>query len=225
MKTGSKEKPSEINELTQEMRAGFTELRTGFENGQKETDNLRQEMRAGFTGMHQQMQELTKQTQEMRTGLTLVQADLTGVRKEMHISLAEVRTGLTDTQHEMREKFAESMQYTQALRYETEMMFKDVLDTMNDHATHTDSEISGLKADVGSLKADMQYVKGVINTQMPTKGYIDAKLFKLSGEIGGSMNKEDDKVNALTGILTEKKVLTKSEAKKIAQIGPSFMKV
>lgn len=221
MKTMPKVKPekkSEISELKQEMRAGFTELRTGFkelragfENGQKETGNLRQEMRTGFTEMHQQMKEV-------HTGLSLVQADLTGVRKEMHVSLAEVRTGLTDTQHEMREKFAESMKYAQALRYETEMMFKDVLDTMNDHATHTDAKISNLESNVNQIK-------GTINTQMVTKGYLQKELFKLSGEIGGSMHKEDDKVNELTGILTEKKVLTKSEAKKIAQMGPSFMKV
>jgi hypothetical protein len=60
---------------------------------------------------------------------------------------------------------------------------------------------------------------------MPTKNYIDAKLFKLSGEICGHLRKEDDKVDAITDILTKKKVLTKPEAKKITQMGPSFMKV
>ncbi|MDD5502181.1 MAG: hypothetical protein PHH26_01815 [Candidatus Thermoplasmatota archaeon] len=116
---------------------------------------------------------------------------------------------------------------------------REILETMAAYATHTDADISSLKSDVGnlksdvnslksdvnSLKSDMQYVKGVINTQMVTKDYLDAQLFKFSGEIGGYLRKEDNKVDVLTGILTKKKVLTKSEAKKITQIGPSFMKV
>lgn len=107
-----------------------------------------------------------------------------------------------------------------------------ILDAVNTFASHIETEIGGLKSDVGSLKSDvgslktdMQYVKGVINTQMVTKDYLHKELFKFSGEIGCVLHKEDDKVNELTGILIEKKVLTKSEAKKIAQMGPSFMKV
>jgi len=185
MKTESKDKPSEISDLKQEIRTGFMGL--------------------------------TEQMKEMHTGLSLVQADLTGVRKEMHTSLAEVRTGLTDTQHEMREKFAESIQYTKMLRHDVQESLKDVLDTINDYATHTDSEISG-------LKSDMRYVKGVVNTQMVTKDYLDRKFSDFEGKIGGHLRKEDDKVNELTGILTEKKVLTKLEAKKIVQMG-AFRKV
>lgn len=92
-----------------------------------------------------------------------------------------------------------------------------ILDALNTYASHMDVEISG-------LKADMQYVKGVINTQMVTKDYLDEKFFKFESKIGGHLRKEDDKINALTGILAKKKVLTKSEAKKIAHLGPSLMK-
>ncbi len=112
-----------------------------------------------------------------------------------------------------------------------------ILDAMNTFASHVDTEISGLKGTVGglksdvgslksdvgslnSLKADIQYVKGVINTRMVTKDYLDEKFFKFEGKIGGWLHKEDSKVDALTGLLTEKKVLTKPEAKKIAQMGP-----
>ncbi|MFA6100078.1 MAG: hypothetical protein WC750_04360 [Patescibacteria group bacterium] len=157
MRKESKDKPSEINELKQEMHAGF-------ENSRKETGDLRQEMRGGFA----------KSTQYTDV-----------LRRNMNASIQEIKGSI-----------------------------KDVLDTMNAYATHTDLALFGLKHQIGT-----------IGVRMPTKDYLDEKFFKFSGEMGIVLHKEDDKVNELTGILTEKKVLTKSEAKKIAQIGPSFMKV
>jgi hypothetical protein len=104
---------------------------------------------------------------------------------------------------------------------------QETLETINDFASHTEIEIAGLKSDVGnlksdvsSLKADVNHLTSIVNTQMVTKDYLDEKMYKLRGDIVSMVRKEDDKVDALTSILSEKKVLSKTEARKIVLMGP-----
>lgn len=55
---------------------------------------------------------------------------------------------------------------------------------------------------------------------MVTKDYLDEKLGDLRGDLTVLIRKEDNKVKALVEVLVEKKVLNKTDQKKIYSLEP-----
>ena len=93
---------------------------------------------------------------------------------------------------------------------------QDVLEAINDYATHNDVQIKEIKTEIGSIKTELTSVK----SQMVTKTYLDEKLSDLRGDLTVLMRKEDTKLKALVEILAEKKVLSSDDAKKIFSLEP-----
>jgi len=84
-------------------------------------------------------------------------------------------------------------------------------------------DVRSLKQDVGSLKQDdiaLRHDVAYLKNNMVTKDYLDASQFKMKGEMGMWLRKEDDKVNELTGLLADKAVISRIDSKKIAAMGP-----
>lgn len=61
---------------------------------------------------------------------------------------------------------------------------------------------------------------GAIRATMVTKDYLDTRLFRIAGEFGTHLRKEDEKVNALAGLLAEKSLIDKRESSSIVAMGP-----
>jgi len=107
---------------------------------------------------------------------------------------------------------------------------QDILDAMTTFATKVEGDIgelkqdvSGLKQDVNGLKQDVSGLKhdvAYLKNNMVTKDYLDTSIFKVKGEMGMWLRKEDDKVNELTGLLANKAVISRVDSKKIVAMGP-----
>ena len=84
-------------------------------------------------------------------------------------------------------------------------------------------EVSGLAGEVGGLTGRLGKVESdimVIKAEMVTKDYLDDKLADLRGDLVVLTRKEDGKVKELVKILESKKVLNKSEVKRIFSMPP-----
>lgn len=92
---------------------------------------------------------------------------------------------------------------------ETDKTLHEVLETMNAFATDTEERFERIEKDVGVIKATMV-----------TKNYLDVKIGKSYGDTVVMVRKEDNKVDNFVGLLSDKKMLTKLEAKKIVLMGP-----
>jgi hypothetical protein len=55
-------------------------------------------------------------------------------------------------------------------------------------------------------------------SQLPTKGYLDDKMANLEGGLHVTLRKEDEKINRLTQILREKKVLSDSDVSELKEL-------
>ena len=84
----------------------------------------------------------------------------------------------------------------------------EIVNFIKDNAV-TREEFNGLAGEVGKIKAEMV-----------TKDYLDGKLADLRGDLVVLTRKEDGKVKELVKILESKKVLSKSEVKKILAMEP-----
>lgn len=99
---------------------------------------------------------------------------------------------------------------------ETEPTIQDVLNAINDYATHNDSMWA---------KNEEQWAKNEERWQraealMVTKDYLDEKLGDLKGDLVVMMRKEDDKVKALITLLQKKKVISEEDAKSLLTMQP-----
>lgn len=199
------ETKQDIAELRESTKRNFEEVRTDF-NG----------LAAQQSEFKVELKDFAHQQGEVKVELNNFahqQSEFKSELKDFARQQGEFKTELKS----FADQQIEILEAVQDLANQQEEFKTEILGAMNDYATHTDAKIS-------VLQTDMSYVKGVINTKMVTKDYVDEKHFKLRGEFGGHLHKEDDKVNALTNAMTIKKVLTKSEAAKITQMGPSFAK-
>ncbi|MBI5221987.1 MAG: hypothetical protein HY980_00605 [Candidatus Magasanikbacteria bacterium] len=104
-----------------------------------------------------------------------------------------------------------------------EPTIQEVLEAVSDYAAHTDqqigeikTEISGIKVEIGGIKTEISSIKN----QMVTKSYLDDKLADLRGDLTVLMRKEDTKLKTLVDILTEKKVLSFDDTKRIFSMEP-----
>lgn len=79
-----------------------------------------------------------------------------------------------------------------------------------------ESDAKELRSDVAGLKSDNKSIKST----MVTKDYLDEKLADLQGNLVVLTRKEDTKFNTLVTVLTGKKVLTKSEQRRIVSMEP-----
>ena len=90
-----------------------------------------------------------------------------------------------------------------------EETFREVMETMNSFATDTEERFERLEKDVGMIKATMV-----------TRDYIDVSIGKSYGDAVAMVRKEDDKVDNFVGLLSNKQLITKPEAKKLVLMGP-----
>ncbi len=97
-----------------------------------------------------------------------------------------------------------------------EETFREVMETMNAFATDTEGRFERLEKDVQGLKTDV----GMIKATMVTRDYIDVSISKSYGDAVAMVRKEDDKVDSFVGLLSNKQLITKPEAKKIVFMGP-----
>jgi len=84
----------------------------------------------------------------------------------------------------------------------------EIVSFIKDNAV-TSGEFNGLVGEVQKIKAEMV-----------TKDYLDDKLADLRGDLVVLTRKEDGKVKELVKILQSKKVLNKSEVKRIFSMPP-----
>jgi len=77
-------------------------------------------------------------------------------------------------------------------------------------------EFKELRGEFEELRGDVKKMKA----EMVTKDYLDDKMADLRGDLVVLTRKEDGKVKELVKILESKKVLNKSEAKKILAMEP-----
>jgi hypothetical protein len=82
--------------------------------------------------------------------------------------------------------------------------FVEVNETIYDLAQHMDERFDGLERRVTKVEATMV-----------TKSYLDDKLADRRGDLVGMLRTEDQKVNRLVGVLSEKKTLSPSETKDV----------
>lgn len=112
----------------------------------------------------------------------------------------------------------------------TDGRIDEILEVVNDFSTKMDkrfdkveADVGTLKSDVGTLKSDVSTLKsnvGYLKSNMVDKDYLDRALANQKGEIVFIINKEDAKVRKLTSLLSEKKVLTPTEAQNIMSMEP-----
>lgn len=100
---------------------------------------------------------------------------------------------------------------------------RDILDTVNAFANHTEEqfaeirqEIGGIKQEIGGIKQDITQIKAT----MVTKAYLDDKLADMRGDLTIYDRKQDKKVDFLARTLESKKVLTAKEADAVVAMSP-----
>lgn len=120
---------------------------------------------------------------------------------------------------------------------ETDKTLHEVVETMNSFATDTEGRFGQIdkrfeqidqrfeQIDQHFEQIDQRFERlekdvGVIKATIVTKDYLDEKLGKSYGDAVAMVRKEDDKVDNLAGLLLDKKLLTRPEAKKIVLMGP-----
>lgn len=93
---------------------------------------------------------------------------------------------------------------------------QEILEAINEFATNTEQrfnklegEISGIKGEIGSIKAGMV-----------TKNYLDSKLFDLRGDIISVIRKEDAKMAKLIDILQKREIINSEDVKIILSMEP-----
>jgi chromosome segregation ATPase len=114
---------------------------------------------------------------------------------------------------------------------------RDILDTVNAFANHTEEQFAEIKQEIGGIKQEIGVIKqeiggikqeigGIkqdvtqIKATMVTKAYLDDKLADLRGDLTIYDRKQDKKVDFLTQTLAGKKVLTSKEADAIVAMSP-----
>jgi len=91
----------------------------------------------------------------------------------------------------------------------------EIVSFIKDNAV-TSGEFNGLRGEFNGLVGEVQKIKA----EMVTKDYLDDKLADLRGDLVVLTRKEDGKVKELVKILQSKKVLNKSEVKRIFSMPP-----
>ena len=91
----------------------------------------------------------------------------------------------------------------------------EIVNFIKDNAV-TSGEFNGLRGEFNGLVGEVQKIKA----EMVTKDYLDDKLADLRGDLVVLTRKEDGKVKELVKILQSKKVLNKSEVKRIFSMPP-----
>ncbi|MDP2631958.1 MAG: hypothetical protein Q8P30_04315 [Candidatus Uhrbacteria bacterium] len=74
-----------------------------------------------------------------------------------------------------------------------EVAREDILETINAFATHTETEIGGVKHSIGGLKSEIETMNKRLNrveALMVTKDYLDEKLWNLKGDMVSMMRRE-----------------------------------
>ena len=110
-----------------------------------------------------------------------------------------------------------------------EPTIQDVLEAVNAASSATEGRFSELKYEMGSMKSEMA-TKADLAT-MATKADLnrlelkiidamDEKLGDLKGDLIVLMRKEDKKVTALIGLLTERKIISMDDAKQLLGMEP-----
>ncbi len=113
---------------------------------------------------------------------------------------------------------------------EKEPAIQDVLDSMNEFASHVDGKFNGIVDEMTGIKGEMTGIKGEmkdiktrltkVEATMVTKDYLDVKIADLKGDIVITIRKEDIKLTTLVKILEEKKVMNQADTKRVTSLEP-----
>ena len=89
--------------------------------------------------------------------------------------------------------------------------FLEVNETIHDLAEHMDKRFDAVDKRFDGVERRVTKVEA----SMVTKSYLDDKLADRRGDLVGMLRTEDQKVNRLVGVLSEKSVLSSSETKDV----------
>jgi len=106
----------------------------------------------------------------------------------------------------------------------------EILQIINNYATHIEEEIGGIKTEIGGIKTEIGGIKteiggikteiGGIKATMVTKDYLDDKLSDLKGDIIITMRKEDMKFKALVEILQKRNLISSEDVRTVLSMQP-----
>ena len=99
---------------------------------------------------------------------------------------------------------------------EKETSKNEILEAINEFSNRVDDKFDKVDERFDKLEGRV----GKIEATMVTKDYLDDKLADLRGDLVVLTRKEDGKVKELVKILQSKKVLNKSEVKRIFSMPP-----
>lgn len=101
--------------------------------------------------------------------------------------------------------------------------FRKIEDKFDAEFSSMKGDISGMKGEISGMKGEISGMKGdiaEIKSTMVTKDYLDVKMADLRGDLITVIRKGDAKVDALTGTLRGRDLLTSQELAHINAQGP-----
>ena len=117
---------------------------------------------------------------------------------------------LVDKKFDLMDKRFDSLE---TLVKEGQSTLQDLMEVINNFATRVQGEFTEIHTDIANIK-------GQLATRVVTKDYLDEKLLDLKGELFSRTKKEDRQFTTLVNILTTKKILTKTEKRRIGELSP-----
>ncbi|MFH0988039.1 MAG: hypothetical protein V1763_01570 [Parcubacteria group bacterium] len=116
------------------------------------------------------------------------------------------------------------------LEKNTDSRFDELLSVINVFADQTerrfesvDARFDGVDARLDKIEGRVDGVEGRLSHvegQMVTKDYLDNKLADLRGDLIVALKKEDGKVDALSDVLCQHKIITDVEKQAVVQMSP-----
>jgi hypothetical protein len=101
--------------------------------------------------------------------------------------------------------------HLQGFEKNTQAEFNIIHEALHEFAGHVDGRFDALESRMGSMESRVD----TIESQMVTKSYLDDKIGGLKGDMVSMLKKEDQKMNRLIGVLSEKKILDATEARDV----------
>jgi len=98
-----------------------------------------------------------------------------------------------------------------------------VLEAIGEFSNKVDGRFNRVEVRLESLENRQDDIKKrltCVESQMVTKAYLDDKLVDLKADLTVVMRKEDHKLESLTRLLAQKKVISDGEAEKILSLDP-----
>lgn len=97
---------------------------------------------------------------------------------------------------------------------EADPTIHDVLTAINTFSTAVDKRFSNIEGDIKDIKVEVKHIKNA----MVTKEYLDEKMSEQNGKLISLIRKEDHKVDTVTSLLHDHKLLSDNDIQQIDQV-------